>query len=55
MGQNEYTEWLIGTQTSTSTWSGWAGDIDFYNPDAIRIFLGVHMSLKHSYNRRQWM
>eukprot|EP01084_Bolivina_argentea_P253470 425757_1 len=53
MGYNEYTDYLIGSQSSTSTWSGWAGDNDFYNPDAIRIFLGVHMSLGNSDKRRK--
>eukprot|EP01084_Bolivina_argentea_P014775 27632_1 len=46
MGYIEYTQWLIGTKTVTSTWSEWAGDINFRNPDAIKIFLGIQMNYR---------
>eukprot|EP01084_Bolivina_argentea_P241421 405290_1 len=45
MGYTELTEWLIGAQTTTHSWSGWAGDFDFSKPDGARIFIGVQMSL----------
>eukprot|EP00484_Ammonia_sp_Unknown_P023717 CAMPEP_0197032728 /NCGR_PEP_ID=MMETSP1384-20130603/11330_1 /TAXON_ID=29189 /ORGANISM="Ammonia sp." /LENGTH=225 /DNA_ID=CAMNT_0042462427 /DNA_START=40 /DNA_END=717 /DNA_ORIENTATION=- len=41
MGVPQESSWLIGNQVQTSTWSEWAGDSNWYDPDSVRVYLAV--------------
>eukprot|EP01083_Nonionella_stella_P043172 116508_1 len=41
-GDPQYSDWLIGSGMQSSTWSDWAGDSNFYDPDAVQIYAGFH-------------
>eukprot|EP01084_Bolivina_argentea_P006997 13193_1 len=42
-GTAQYSDWLVNSQSST--WSGWAGDSNFYDPDYVKIYAGFRKSI----------
>ena len=41
MGVPQYTNWLDGSGLTTASWSPIAGDSNYYDPDSVKIYLGV--------------